>query len=98
MNEAQALVSTMELGKEVIEFLNTPVGKYLMERQRQDEQDATKALLALDPYTYTDYGGLLAAILKAQEAVNLSRGVNAYLQDAILMGNDAEKILDNLGD
>lgn len=98
MNDVQVLVSTMELGKEVIEFLNTPVGKYLIERQRQDEQDAVKALLAFDPYAHTSYETLLGAILKAQEAVNLSRGVNAYLQDAILMGNDAEKILDNLGD
>lgn len=96
MDEAGLLTDDILLGVETVNFIKTRPGEYLIARQRQDEADAVEVLIALNPYEYKTHGELLCAIAKAQESVNLSRKVNAYLQDAILSGNQAQGLFDNL--
>lgn len=96
--DTEILINTEELGNDVVAFLQTSVGKHLIDQQRLDEKEACEALLAFDPFEYKTYAELLSAIVKAQEAVTLARKVNGYLHDAILNGKQAESILDNSED
>jgi len=95
MNEAMVLHNTLELGKDVIAFLDTRVGRYLIEQQQRDEREAVEALLAFDPYAFDTHSKLLVALLKLQENATLARKVNGYLHDAILNANQAEALIDN---
>lgn len=84
----------IELGLEVIKFLETDIGKYLEGCSRQDVEDAKGALLAIDPYAYTELQKLQNAIAEIQRKALIAESLRAYLSEAILNARQAAEPLE----
>ena len=74
-------------------FTESPLYKVLEKRQAIDEQTAFKEFLELDPYTYTTLPDLQNKLAKIQENVLISRRVNTYFYETILIGREVEETL-----
>lgn len=81
--EEVSLVDSAELGVEVESFLETKLGKYLIERAEQEREAAQIALMSVPP---TDVEAIRALQFKAQVA----NGVLAWFAQAIQDGRNAD--------
>lgn len=83
------LYATMILREDVLEFLRSPVGRYLHGRAKLDLEAAKEDLLDCNPLSW--WGR--RKILKIQHRADVARSLMRYCVDAINDGNVAEKQL-----
>jgi hypothetical protein len=83
------LYATMILREDVLEFLRSPVGRYLHGRAKLDLEAAKEDLLDCNPLSW--WGR--RKILKIQHRADIARSLMRYCVDAINDGNVAEKQL-----
>ncbi len=83
------LYATMILREDVLEFLRSPVGRYLHGRAKLDLEAAKEDLLDCNPLSW--WGR--RKILKIQHRADVARSLMLYCVDAINDGNVAEKQL-----
>lgn len=83
------LYATMILREDVLEFLRSPVGRYLHGRAKLDLEAAKEDLLDCNPLSW--WGR--RKILKIQHRAGIARSLMRYCVDAINDGNVAEKQL-----
>jgi hypothetical protein len=79
----------MILREDVLEFLRSPVGRYLHGRAKLDLEAAKEDLLDCNPLSW--WGR--RKILKIQHRADIARSLMRYCVDAINDGNVAEKQL-----
>lgn len=83
------LYATMILREDVLEFLRSPVGRYLHGRAKLDLEAAKEDLLDCNPLSW--WGR--RKILKIQHRADVARSLMRYCVDAINDGHVAEKQL-----
>lgn len=93
MSDEDQLVQAGEAADKVRAFIESEVGQLILAAADQDEREAFKELLTIDPFEFTDLPTLQNTIAKIQENVMLSRKINSYLGDAIIRGDQADEIL-----
>lgn len=73
-------------GKQVEHFLDTGIGRYLIERASKQSEAAVESLKQVDP---TD----MKAVMKAQLEVRVADSIIVWLGDAVADGQQATEIL-----
>ena len=95
-NEIELLSAQATLAVEVEVFLETNLGRYILGCREQDEADAIEQLVEFNPYQFDSLAKLQSALIEIQQNVLIAKKVHGYLSDAIINGNQAEEILENL--
>lgn len=82
--EAREMYAEVHIGTEVESFLNTDVGRYLVERAKAEEVEALLELgTATDP----------ARCEELRQTVAVSRSIRVWLLEAVQQANESEKLL-----
>ena len=89
--DVEVLVDVAVLGKQVQNFFDSDIGKFLLHRAKMEYDGGIKALKQTDP---TD----TRAIIVAQNAVWRAESIKDWLDEAILAGLKAEVVLEDRED
>ena len=91
MNESEILLDVAVLGEQVRQFLNSDIGKYLLQHARGEEEDAIRKLVDIN---YRDADG----ILSLQNKIWRAKSVRSWLDEAVTAGLKAQTILEDRED
>lgn len=86
MSEEKILEEQVAFGAEVVRFLESPIGKYIMDRAADEVDAAVQELKRVDP-EYAKEIRRLQAIIERNESVGL------WLQEAMQAAMDARALL-----
>lgn len=81
------LFETAVFGKVVENFLSSDIGSYLLERAKEEEQEAVEALARVSPWRRRRIQQLQNQIWRAQQ-------FQVWLADAIVTGQQATNLLE----
>lgn len=88
LNPDDPIVRTAVFGKQVEDFIVSPIGKYLLSRAENEWLDAMDKLIELDP---TDLNGIRAL----QDIIKRAKSIRGWLTDAVISGHQAVNELEN---
>ncbi len=89
MNDDLPLIVDLNLGLDAEQFLNTPLGRYLLDRADEEKEEALADFRKADPGNY-------AVISDIQNRIWRSEAFSRWLAEAIHIGRHAENELKNL--
>ena len=81
------LAKAQQLEAEARKFLETPIGKYLIEKIKRERADAMLELTKCDAWNIKD-------VSKAQEKYQIAAKVETWIVQAILEGQQATNIIE----
>lgn len=96
MNEA--LIAQAQLGDKVRAFLEGDIGQYLLGCAKQDIEAAKDLLFDLDPHKFTTLIDLQNEIIRLQDKGKKAMGLQGYLSEAIVNGDQAIHQLESAGE
>ena len=94
MSEDDTLYAEAAIGQEVEQFIDSAVGRLILGQAEQDQEQAKRELLDLDPYEHMTLPDLQNVLGRMQSKARIAGMVVQYLQDAITQGRNAEGVLD----
>lgn len=86
VDDLKEIFNVADLGQECRKFLQTPIGRYILERAIEVEDHAKSNLLTVDAED-------VKTIRKLQEEARVPNRLFVWINDAILKGENAEAVL-----
>lgn len=93
MSQTDELKAEEKLGKEAQAFVQSDLGRLFLGRSQAEEDSAAHELLDLNVYGHATLEDLRDTVLKIQDRVRSARMLKAYIQEAIIIGQQATHTL-----
>lgn len=93
MNQDDELKAEEKLGQQAKAFVQSDLGRLFIGRATAEEESAAHDLLDLNVYQHQTLETLRDAVLTIQDRVRAGRMLKAYLQEAIIIGEQATHTL-----
>lgn len=93
MSQDDDLKAEEKLGQEAKAFVKSDLGRLFLGRASVEEEAAAHDLIDLNVYQHQTLEGLRDAVLTIQDRVRAGRMLKTYLQEAIIIGDQATHAL-----